>query len=543
MKNLVIACLVLFPFASSAQVNFQSSNLPIVLLNTSGQEIPDDPKITIQMQVIDNGPGQINQLSDPPNHFDGPVGIELRGSTSNWFSDKKPYAVEIRDTEGEDLNFPLLGMPAESDWAFLAPFNDKTLIREAFIYSIARNVMPWASRTRFVELVLNGDYQGIYLVTERIKRGKDRVDIARLGPEETTADDLTGGYILKIDKTSGSPSEGWVSPFPPAPGAWQTTLWQVDYPKVGNLQPEQKGYIEQWINDFETSMASPDFADPENGYPKYLDLQSFLDFTLLNELAKNVDAYRLSTYFHKDKDSKDPRLHAGPIWDFNIALGNANYCTAENPEGWIMDFNQFCPDDGWIIHFWWKKMWEDPAYRTQLKDRWTTLREGPLSNEHVFQLLDSLSGQLQEAQTRNFQRWPVLDTWLWPNVFCCGTYEQHLGFLRNWLTLRLQWMDNALQSLHIDDYSAENYVPTEIYPNPASAGVVYFKIYADHAEIIQVQVFDPRGSRVQTLNFVPEAPGERVFQWQYGNLPPGVYFYEIRTKETIESNGRIVILK
>jgi len=543
MKNLVIAFLLFSPLVLPGQVNFQSSNLPIVLLNTNGQAIPDDPKITIQMQVIDNGPGQINQITDPPNHFDGPVGIELRGSTSNWFSDKKPYAVEIRDDAGEDLAFPLLGMPAESDWAFLAPFNDKSLIREAFMYGIAGDVMPWASRSRFVELVLNGDYQGIYLVTERIKRGKDRVDIAKLGPEEISGDDLTGGYILKMDKTSGSPSEGWVSSYPPAPGAWQTTFWQVDYPKIGNLQTEQKTYIEQWITDFENTMASPDFADPELGYPKYIDPQSFLDFTLLNELAKNVDAYRLSTYFHKDKDSKDPRLHAGPIWDFNIALGNANYCTAENPEGWIIDFNQFCPDDGWIIHFWWKKMWEDPAYRTQLKERWATLREGPLSNERVFHLLDSLSGQLQEAQTRNFQRWPVLDTWLWPNVFCCGTYEQHLGFLQSWLTLRLQWMDNALQSLHTDEFVAEKTAPTEIFPNPASTGVIHFKIYSNHSAKIQVQVFDPRGSRVRTLNFVPEAPGERVFRWQYGSLPPGVYFYEIRANEAIESSGRIVILK
>lgn len=543
MKKFVIASLFFAPLVSFAQVNFESSNLPIVLLNTNGQAIPDDNKINIQMQVIDNGPGQLNHIGDPPNHFDNTVGIKLRGSTSNWFSDKKPYAVEIRDADDEDLNFPLLGMPAESDWAFLAPFNDKSLIREAFIYNLARNVMPWASRTRFVELVLNGDYQGIYLVTERIKRGKNRVDIAKLGPEEISGDDLTGGYILKMDKTSGSPSDGWVSPFPPAPGAWQTTLWQVEYPKVGNLQPEQKAYIEAWITEFETIMDSPDFADPDMGYPRYIDVQSFLDFTLLNELAKNVDAYRLSTFFHKDKDSKDPRLHAGPIWDFNIGFGNANYCTAENPDGWIIDFNQFCPDDGWIIHFWWKKLWEDPTYRTQLKERWATLREGPLSNERIYNMLDSLSGQLQEAQVRNFQRFPVLNSWVWPNVFCCGTYEQHLGFLQNWLTLRLQWMDNALQSLPTEAYEAEKFAPTQVFPNPVSTGVVHFKCYTDHAERIQVQVYDPRGSRVRTLDFVPEAPGERVFEWKYGSLPPGVYFYDIRSQNAVESAGRIVILK
>ena len=396
MKKLA-TLLFLLPFTALAQVNFVSSNLPIVLLNTFGQSITDEPKITAQMQVIDNGPGQINHLSDPPNHFNGSIGIEFRGSTSYLFSDKKPYSIEIRDADGNDQDFPLLGMPENSDWAFLAPFSDKSLVRDAFMLGLARDVMPWASRTRFVELVLNGQYNGIYLVTEKIKRDKDRVDVSKLKPEDLAGDSITGGYILKIDKTSGAANEGWTSPYRHIPGAWQTTLWQVEYPKPDDLQPAQKAYIQQWITGFEAAMFSPNFADTATGYPKYLDVESFVDFTLLNELAKSVDAYRISTFLYKDKDSKDTRLHAGPVWDFNIALANAGYCTSDDPEGWMIDFNEYCPGDQWIIQFWWKKMWEDPIYRRKMQDRWTELRSGPLSNAKVYHLLDSLTATVQQA--------------------------------------------------------------------------------------------------------------------------------------------------
>lgn len=538
---LAVGFFFILPLATHAQVNFESSNLPIVILNTNGQGIPDEPKIDAQMQVIDQGPGQINHLSDPPNHFNGNIGIELRGSTSNFFSDKKPYAVEIRDDTGNDLDFPLLGMPAGADWAFLAPFNDKSLVRDAFMLGLARNVMPWASRSRFVELVLNGQYEGVYLVTEKIKRDKDRVDIAKLKADDLAGDSLTGGYILKIDKTTGAQNEGWTSPYVHAPGAWQTTLWQVEYPKPIDLQPVQKDYIQQWVTGFEAAMRMPDFADTSIGYPKYLDVESFVDFTLLNELAKCVDAYRISTFMYKDKDSNDPRLHAGPVWDFNIALGNAGYCTAESPQGWIIDFNEFCPDDQWIVQFWWKKMWEDPMYRRRLQDRWTELRAGPLSNDQVFHLLDSLTSTVQEAQVRNFQRWPVLNTWVWPNVFCCGTYNEHTSFLRNWITQRLQWMDNTAQTLYVGEYEAQNRFKTKVFPNPVADGVLKFKCFSHYDDEVLVRVFDAAGRFVEAVAFDPEFNEENTFEWRYDVLRPGVYFYEILLNQQRESSGKIVV--
>ena len=357
MKNVLLFFLIL-PFAAKSQVNFQSSNLPIVLIITNnGEPIPDEPKITAQMKIIDNGPGQVNHLSDPPNHYNGYIGIEMRGSTSQILSDKKPYAVETRDAQGEDFAVPLLGMPKEADWVFLAPFSDKSLIREALAFELTRRSMTWASRSRFVELVLNGNYQGVYLIAEKIKRDKNRVDISKLTDTDLAGDSLTGGYILKLDKTTGAIADGWVSPYPAQAGSWQSTYYQYHYPKPEDIQPEQKQYIQDWITGFEDVMHSPQYADSINGYQKYIDIQSFVDFILINEITKNVDGYRLSTFLYKDRDSKNPHLFAGPVWDFNIALGNAEYCGGNSYQGWAINFNSLCGQDDWIIHFWWKLLW------------------------------------------------------------------------------------------------------------------------------------------------------------------------------------------
>ncbi len=529
----------LLPLCCSAQVNFTSSNLPIVLINTNGQAIPQEPKITAQMQVLYNGPGLRNYLTDAPKDYNGLIGIERRGSTSDFFSDKKPYSVETRDIEGEDLDYPLLGMPKEADWAFLAPYNDKSLVRDALMLELARRIMPWAPRTRFVELVLNGQYQGVYLVTEKIKRGKNRVDVAKLKETDLAGDSLTGGYILKIDKTTGEVGANWTSPFPPFPGAWQSTLWQVHYPKVGDIQPQQRQYIQAWVNNFEAVMASPSFADTASGYTKLLDVPSFIDYVLLNEIGKNVDAYRLSTFFYKDRDDKDSRLHAGPVWDFNIALGNADYCGGESTANWAIDFNNICGGDSWVIHFWWQKLWRDQEFRRQVKERWAELRQGPFTNTAVLQALDSLTNLLSESQSRNFQRWPVLHQYLWPNPYCCGSYFNHTNYLRNWLQNRLAWMDNTAKTLYVGEYEADKRFTTVVSPNPSS-GELRFKMYLRYNDLVRIRIHNAMGQYMTYFDYDPELNGENELNWTH-SLRSGVYFYEVLVNGKRESSGRFVV--
>lgn len=535
--------LLLFsPLSLSGQVvSFQSSDLPIVVITTpNGQTIPDEPKITAQMQVIDNGPGQINFLNDQPNGYNGFIGVERRGSSSQDLSDKKPFAVETRDANGDDLDVPLLGMPAESDWVFMAPYNDKSLVRDAFTHEMARRIMPWAPRTRFVELVLNGNYQGIYLVAERIKRNNERVDIAKLTEVDVSGDELTGGYIIKMDKTTGAQNEGWLSPYPAQSGSWQSTYYQYHHPKADDLQPAQKQYIESWMTEFEDLMASPDYADSIDGYTNFIDVASFVDFVIINELTKNVDGYRLSTFLYKDKDSKDPLLHAGPIWDFNIAMGNANYCNGDTYTGWAMDFNDVCIQDGWIIHFWWQRLWDDPAFRKKLAARWAELRADQFKTDKVTGVIDSLTGILNQSAPRNWQRWPVLNEWVWPNVFCCGTYQQHVNYLSNWLVNRLEWMDGKMISLNTGDYFPSKYFKTRVFPNP-SDDELNFKCYVRRGDYVTFRIYDAAGRLLQNLEApTPPLNGENTFNWKH-TLGTGFYFYTISVNGRVESDGKFVV--
>ena len=535
MKRLLLALFLLPLVLHAQQVNFQSSNLPIVLIGTNGQAIPNEPKITATMRIIDNGPGQINHLTGTPNHYDGYIGIELRGSSSLDLSDKKPYSVETRDAEGEDLDFPLLGMPAESDWVFMAPFTDKSLIRDALTLELARRVMPWASRTRFVELVLNGEYQGIYIVVEKIKRDKNRVDISKLEPEDVAGDDLTGGYIVKLDKTSGGPSEGWQSPY----GIPYNPYYQIEYPKLEDITPEQSTYIREWVNDFEFTMTTDDYDDPVNGYSKYIDVESFVDFAIINEITKNVDGYRLSSYFYKDKDSENNLLHAGPVWDFNIALGNADYCGGNLYYGWAKDFNDQCPNDGWNISHWWTRLWDTPSFRAKVQSRWFELRGGAFSNTAIDGVVDSLFGVVQEAQVRNFQRWPILQDWVWPNVFCCGSYQQHSNYLVNWLDDRIAWLDGSMTTLYVGEYIPTQYFPPAVYPNP-NAGNMTFEYYARHGGLIQIEIFDATGRQTDYVESSVFYNGQHTYAYQ-APLSPGVYYFTFRIDGKQESSGKFVV--
>lgn len=442
MNKFVMFFLVCLPFMVGGQVIFESSNLPVISINTLGQPIVDEPKINVQFRVIYNGPGKENRITDPATHYDGRAGIELRGSTSQWFP-KKPYGIELRDNAGNDINASLIDMPEESDWILNATYNDKTLMRDGLYYILAGSFMNYAPRVRYNELLINGQYEGIYLLLEKIKRDKNRVDIDKLEAMDSAGDALTGGYILKMDKVNGSNTgDGWNSPYPPFPGAWQKTFFQYEYPDSRDITAVQKNYITGFISQMENAIASPDYRHPETGYRKWIDTQSLMDYIIINELAKNPDAYRLSTFFYKERDSDGGKVHFGPVWDNNLGFGNVDYCTQGNPEGLVItDFNTVCPGDGWVIHFWWKKFLEDEDFYFSLKKRWKQLRAAQLSDDRIHFVIDSISTLLSKAQGRNFQRWPVLGQYVWPNYYVGQTYDEELRWFRSWMDSRLAFLD------------------------------------------------------------------------------------------------------
>jgi hypothetical protein len=476
----------------SGQVNFTKSNLPIILINTNGQQIQDEPKIMADMKIIYNGPNIENKITDVANEYNNKIGIELRGSTSQGFP-KKPYGFETWNTIGDDNEVKLLGMPKETDWTLNASYNDKSLMRDGLAYMFAGDIMEYAPRVRYTELAINNDYQGIYLLIEKIKRDKERVDIAKMEKTDITGDALTGGYIIKIDKESGSNSgEGWNSLYKPYNGAWQNTFFQFEYPKAKDITIQQKEYIRNHINKVENSIASPNFKDPVNGYRKYIDTKSLMDYIIINELTKNVDAYRLSTFFYKERDSDGGKIKFGPVWDFNLGFGNADYCTQGNPEGLvILNFNEVCSEDWWVVHFWWKKFLQDETFYDELKYRWKALRKKEFIEERINFVIDSISTLLGEAQVRNFQKWPVLGEYVWPNYYVGKTYGEEVNYLKGWIKNRITYLDRVWEIKDSNLVDTDNEFLT-LSPNPANNTVILDfkdKIPSD----IKIQGYDTSG--------------------------------------------------
>ena len=407
-----------------------TSNLPIVIINTSGNWIPDEPKIPAQMKIIYDESGGRNTLNSRHIDFNGKIGIELRGKTSLGFP-KNQYGIEIQDDEGNDKDASLLQLPAESDWILNGPYSDKTLMRNYLAYEFSNRIGRYASRTKFVELFLNesgdatiGDkhYVGVYLLIEKIKRGKERVDIKPLKPA-----DITGGYILKIDKMD------WYETY--FATRYGTRLFHV-YPKGHEMSDAQKAWIQNYMSEFEVVLAGKDFKDPERGYAKYIDTDAFIDHFIINELFRNIDGFRNSTYMYKDRGGK---LTMGPVWDFNLSMGNSSFNEGWKTGGWLIYTNR--------VPFWWDRLLQDRNFTKKLVKRWQTLRRDVLATSSLLDEIDRTAEYLSEAQKRNFRRWPILGHRVFGNpTRGRSTYQQEVEQMKRWLQVRLEWMDKHITS-------------------------------------------------------------------------------------------------
>ena len=420
-------------------VIFTTFNLPIVVINTNGQNIADDPRITCDMGIINNGTGVINSLNDSFNDYDGKISIEYRGSSSQSFP-KKSYALETEDINGNNNNVSLLGMPVENDWILYAPYSDKSLMRNFLTFNLGEKMGNYSPRTVYCELVVNGYYKGVYVLMEKIKRDNNRVDIAKLDSNDIAGDSLTGGYIIKIDKYTGGGGDNWLSDFPNIGGG--SLYIQYHYPEASVMLSEQLDYIEHYIDSFEYALNGVNFSDTSIGYSKYIDVNSFIDLYIMNELSKNIDGYRLSTYMYKDRDDNGGKLTMGPFWDYNLAYGNADYCEGGLTAGWEVDGDGGAC--GWNNPFWFERLLDDTTYQNRLKCRWEYLRDRSFHEDSIFNFIDSIALYLDDAQQRNFQKWDVLGTYIWPNFYIGNTYQDELIFIKTWLSGRLAWIDNNI---------------------------------------------------------------------------------------------------
>ncbi|HAN76789.1 MAG TPA: spore coat protein CotH, partial [Bacteroidales bacterium] len=230
------------------------------------------------------------------------------------------------------------------------------------------------------------------------------------------------------------------------------------------------------------------------------------------------DGYRLSTYFYKDKDSKGGKITMGPAWDYDIAFRNANYCSGDLTEGWAFEFP--CADDWFQGPAWWSRLLEDAKFTDRLKCRWQELRATAYSNAALFATIDSLSGKVNEAQIRNFQRWPILNQWVWPNTEVTGSYHAEIDLLRNFLTERLAWLDIFMPG--ICTQPKENESPFYIFPNPAAENML---VAANHTKFVELRIVTLGGRTIHKIRTV----AINEYNLPVGNLPPGMYFLEIIT--------------
>ena len=383
----------------------------LVLVTLSGQAQTKKKATTAVEQISITAEATLNPQQKVTAHmkagsYEGPIGIKLRGNSSLSFNQKK-YTIELRDESGKDVEASLLGMPAHSDWVLLAPYNDVSAVRDPLAFQLWRNMGHWAPRTRMVELTLNGDYRGIYILSEAIKRDSMRVDIAKLKKSDIAGRDVTGGYILRID-TYDEEDATFPSKVPGIGEGIMTSqiTWSCIYPKKKKLQPEQLAYIEQFVDSMELVIQSDDFADPQRGYAHFIDVPSFVDYFIHTELSLNADGYKRSAYFYKEKlhaDGTGGKLVAGPVWDYNLAYGNCNFCNANNPEAWCFEGGNTQPTPAF-----WQRLLQDPAFRKAVKERYKALRKGVLSNKAINSYIDQHAKLLAPYIARHFEKYPEL---------------------------------------------------------------------------------------------------------------------------------------
>jgi len=339
------------------------------------------------------------------------IQIEIRGNTSQSFK-KKSYSFKVFSDDGNLKKAELLNLPKHEHWILYGPYADKSLMRNVLAYNLWEQLGYYAPRTKFCELSINGFYQGVYVLCEKIK-----VDTARL--------DLGSGYLLKIDRPKGAFFQSNISN-----GRTPKTVFEIAFPNKSSLTFSQKNQLHSFVHLFEESL----FLSNENSLDIFeiIDMNSFVDFLIINELCKNIDAYRLSTYFQITAEKK---IKMGPVWDFNFSLGLTDYLDGYATSGFVYQKMEEVP-------FWWKKLTQNIYFKTALQNRWRELRSSVLSEDSITKIISFYSSELNVAEKNNFEKWHLLgQKEVWPNYYIGKSHSDEIDYLQNWILERVQWLD------------------------------------------------------------------------------------------------------
>ncbi len=419
-----------------------TSNLPIVVLHTQkagALPVENSGYLNGTVTLFEPAAGQRASLLDAASRSHR-AGLRIHGNSSRGFP-QKSLGIELRQagSDDDDELASIVGMKPGADFVLVAPsVMDRSLVRTAVGFTLSNELGQYAPRVRLVEAFLcerggavsARDYLGVFTLVEKIKRGKDRVAIERLDEEAQKVPAITGGYIIRMDHDVKDlriehPAKDFTTPF---------TEFGFVYPEDTEFTtPErqvQRAYLHAYLQELFEALASPTFKHPRVGlhYSKYIDVPSFIDNNLLNAVLKNVDAFRFSSYFSKDREKP---LKAGPLWDIDRSSGTPydDYDRARDPKEWA-PLDVANP----MTYHWWGRLFADPAFKAAYSKRFAELYpNGTFSTAHLHQLVDGFAAQVAEAQKRHFARWPELAP-------MNGSHEAEVTLLKQWFSARLPWL-------------------------------------------------------------------------------------------------------
>ena len=424
------------------------THLPLVLIDTGGQEIPgkvtgqtDDfgetintlaadgrDVIDVSFVIVDNQTRN-NHPSDEAT-LTTTAQIRVRGHSSRLF-EKSPYQLDFVDENGEAAPAAVMGMPAHSEWVLYGPYLDKSLVRNYVWYNIAGEVMEWAPNVRYCELILNGEYRGLYLMVETITDGED----CRLNLSTTEQNVKTTGYLLRGDRTTQEDLGGQrdIYTYLERMLTLRTDIL-IKYPGRSSLTQELRQEIELDYAAFEKALYSYDYDTDDYGYWNYIDVDNFVDYFLINEFSLNVDAGRYSTYIYKDLSGKFKLA----VWDFNNACDN-------------FPTDPLTPDQiNMVSHTWFFMLCKSEDFVERLLDRYDELRASVLNETYLLNYIDETLAYLGPAVERNNQRWnDAMTQWepLTPVERNLHSHEEAVDQLKEWLYERGIWLDENIHTI------------------------------------------------------------------------------------------------
>ncbi|MFT5185855.1 MAG: hypothetical protein ACI84C_003004, partial [Flavobacteriales bacterium] len=517
--------------------DFNGSELPLVDIQTGGQDIPNEPKIDANMRLIYNGVGNLTQLADSANKYYGNIGIEIRGASSAGYP-QKPYGFETRLEDGNNNNVPLLDMPAENDWVLLSNYNDKSFIRNTFAQHIFQEMGHYGPRMTLCEVFIDDSYRGIYVIGEKIKTDNNRLDIADLSLEDNSGNDVTGGYIFKSDLAWGDNS--WTSNYHPIDHPEFDVRFVYHDPKPEDITDPQKEYLSTFMDSLESAMYGENFTDEELGYRKHLDTESFIDYFILNELSRNNDGFKKSRYYYKDKFTNGGKLHAGPTWDFDWAWKDMYSCEIfENQDGsgWAHLIND-CPTDNYSPG-WYLRMFQDSTFSNEMRCRYDELRapNQVLDTTVMFHYIDSVSTLIENAQSRHYQKWPTLGIGVGAPEMdpLAETFDEEIDKLKNWIGLRIDWLDDNIPGTCFGEptttYEVDQSLLT-IFPNPSSG---LFTIHGA-PEGSSLKLYSATGVLIRDISL-----NSHKVKCDFTVSESGLYFYQLVFNGEKIQGGKLVV--